>query len=708
MATPNESEPIKKTFSLPAEESASLRHLLLIFRRRWRLFLVIWAATIIGTGIVSFSMTKQYRPQATLEIRPETPLVSAEPQDPALQASRALWENYYRTQESILTSASLHEAVLKAIPEPFRRDFQERPDPVAAFAKQVDIEKVRNSFILKVGFIDADREKATQIVNVLVSLYLEDANRALRDLRTGAANILSKETLPAIRQKVDDADKALRDFEGENGFIDPQEQYAALANARRTVLERVTQIRLREMQLRAQVDALRDSGFDGGNGLFNPVFQNTKLLELLATQQEHIEAELTSQRRELKEDHPAILQLQDQLKRIQERIRQAIRGMIHSFETDLTASEQEEKAAHSEQERIEKEMANISLRVFQAKRLGSELATARELYNSYLRKHGEEAATSGSGIGSVRIIDKAVLPVKPFKPDVLLNVGLGAAIGLLFGMASLLLSEQLDDRIRSAHEVQAFLGLEVLAVVPKLGEKTGQVDAPFLLDEKASLAEFETFRAMRSELSTRLEDIQGPKIVAVLSPMSSEGKSTVAVNLAKVLAMDGRKVLIFDADMRRPTMNPDFGSKEMPDLGEVISGHAQIRQAIRASKISGVDIVGMATGTSHAAELAGLPAFDEIFKQIRQGYDYVIVDSAPVNQASESALIARRCDAAVMVLRERRTSRGAAQASCRRLTGMGIRMLGAALNAVEGPETAYGYYGYYYSYYKTRDSRSET
>src|SRR5579862_7066626 len=687
------------------EEAASLRQVLLIFRRRWRLFLITWIATVVGTGIVSLTMTKQYRPQATLEIRPETPLISAESQDPAMQASRNLWENYYRTQESILNSATLHEAALKAIPEPLRREFEEKPDPVAAFAKRVDIEKVRSSFILKVGFIDPDKEKATQIVNVLVSLYLEEANKHLRDLRSGAADVLSKETLPAMRQNVNDADRALRDFQAENGFIDPQEQYVALANARRTVLERIIQIRLKELQLRAQVDALRDPGLDGG--LYNPIFQNTRLLEILTTQQEQIESELASQRRELKPDHPAILQLQDQLKHVQDKIRQAIRGMIGAFETELAAADAEEKAALGEQKRIEKEMADISMRVFQSKRLDAELTTARELYNAYLKKHGEEVATSGGGLGSVRIIDKAVVPVKTYKPDVLMNLGLGAVVGLLIAAAGMFVSEQLDDRIRSAHEVQVFLGLEVLAVVPKLGDKAGQSDAPFLLDERASLAEFETFRAMRSEVAIRLEDIPGPKVLAVLSPMSSEGKSTVTVNLAKVLAMDGRKVLIFDADMRRPTMNSNFGSKEMPDLGAVLRGEADLRQAIRPSRIPGVDVVGMASGTSHAAELAGLPAFDEIFKRLRQGYDYVIVDSAPVNQASESALIARRCDAVVMVLRERRTSRGAAQASRRRLAGMGVRVLGAALNAVEGPESAYGYYGYYYSYYKTRDDKNK-
>src|SRR5579859_3148468 len=195
------------------EEAASLHQVLVIFRRRWRLFLITWVATVVGTATVSLSLTKQYRPQATLEIRPETPLIAAESQDPAMQASRNLWENYYRTQESILTSATLHEAALKAIPEPLRREFQDKPDPVAAFARRVDIEKVRSSFILKVGFIDADKEKATQIVNVLVSLYLEEANRHLRDLRSGAADVLSKETLPAMRQNVNDADKALRDFQ---------------------------------------------------------------------------------------------------------------------------------------------------------------------------------------------------------------------------------------------------------------------------------------------------------------------------------------------------------------------------------------------------------------------------------------------------------------------------------------------------------------
>jgi capsular exopolysaccharide synthesis family protein len=687
-------------------DPGSLKHFLVIFRRRWRMLAFLWGTTLVATGIYTFTAPRIYRPQSMLEIRPETSLMASDPQDPALQASRDLWENYYRTQESILTSATLHAEALRALPEPIRREYEGLLDPVAAFSNKVIIEKIRGSFILKVGFLDSDREKATQIVNTLVSIYLEDANRNLRRNRSGAAEVLSKEALPAMRQKVDDAEKSLHDFQVADGFIDPQERYVSLANARRLILERVTQIRLRQMQCQAQLDTLRNYSSEGV-GEFNPVFYNTKVLELLVTHQETIEADLSRARRELKDDHPTILELQDQLKNVQAKIQQAMRGVLKSFETDLAAGKEEEKSDLIQLQLIEKQMADLSQRVAQVKRLEAELLTTRELYNSYIKKHGEETATSGMGLGSVRVIDPARVPTHPYKPNTLMNMALGAVVGLLVGVTAMFVTEQLDDRIRSAREIEVFLGLDVMAVIPKLIGEGASPHKPYLLGETSSIAEFETFRTLRAEVTTRLEDIAGPKMIAVLSPMSGEGKSTVAVNLAKVLAMDHHRVLIFDADMRRPSMNPKFGSREIPDLGAVLKNDEALSKAIRPSQIPGVDIVGMAQGTSQAAELAGTPRFDEVLKKVREGYDFVIVDSAPVNQASESALIARRCDAAVLVLRERRTGRAGAKAARRRLTGMGVRVLGAALNAVEGPETAYGYYGYYYSYYKP-DTGSES
>ena len=684
----------------PVEDSVSLRQLLLILARHWRLLVLVWGATVAAAAVWTFTSKPLYRPQATLEIRPEVPVVSTDPNDPSTMASWYLWESYYRTQEALLTSHGLLEATLKALPESIRRDYDGMLDPARAFGGGVQIEKTRSSFIMAVGYVHPDPAKATQIVNALVSIYLEEANRRLREQKSGAAEMLSKETLPAIRQAVDDADKARETFLADNGFIDPQEQYQAEVDARRAVLNLKTQIRLRQIQVRSELEVLQEGyAADGVAGVFNPAFHRTKGLELLVGQLETLESELARQRQELKDEHPAVLELREQVKRVEAKIRLAVHGTLKSLANDLVAIEREDRAADVELEKIEKRMADSALRVARYRRLEAELATARELYNAYLKKHGETFASSSIGLGSVRVVDHATPPVRPWKPNVLLNLGLGGVLGLMLGLGTLFVVEQLNDRILSAKEVEAFVKLEVLSVIPRLDRQGPGGDRPLLLDDASSLVEYEAFRGLRAELVTRLENTSGPKVVAVLSSMSSEGKSTVSVNLAKVLAMEGRRVLIFDADMRRPTMQPLCGVADAPGLEGALAGG--LASAIRPSSIPGVDLLGMKVGTSRAAEIASSREFDEVFRACREKYEYVILDSAPVNQVSEAALIARKADIAVLVVRERQTGRSAALAAKRRLLSMGVPLVGVVHNCAVGRGQGSGYgYGYYYGYEK--------
>ncbi len=680
-------------------DSLSLRQLLLIVGRHWRLLGAVWAATVAAAAAYTFSSPRLYRPQAVLEIRPEMPLVASESNDPATMASRMLWENYYRTQESILKSPTLLDAVLKALPDALRRPYEAMEDPLRSFARAVEVEKSRSSFILTVGFVDRDPAKATQIVNTLVQLYLEEVNRQLREMKSGAAEMLSRETLPAIRQSVEDADRALQGFLGENGFIDPQEQYDALVESRRLVVKRITEIRLKQIQIRAGLETLRGYAADGTTGVFNPAFHGTKSLDLLVAQLETLEAEAARQSLELRDDHPLMLELRDQTRRVKERIREAILGTLKSMGSDLAAVEREETSALEEQGRIEKEMADTAQRVARSRRLEAELAAARELYNAYLKKHGETSATSGTRLASVRVVDHATTPLAPWKPNVPVNLALGAVLGVVLGLGAMFVTEQLNDRILSAKEVEAFVRLDVLSVIPRLAGSGGA--KPLLLDERSSMPELESFRGLRAELVTRLEAVPGPKVVAVLSSMPSEGKSTVVLNLAKVLAMEGRRVAILDADMRRPSMQPEFGDPDAPGLEAVLEGGLAPEEAIRPSKVEGVDLLGMRKGSSRAAELASSPPFDRVFSALRERYEYVLVDSAPVNHVSEAAVIARRADAALLVVRDRQTGRGAALAAKRRLLGMGVELAGAVLNCAAPGQGGYGYgygYGYYYGY----------
>ncbi len=682
--------------AIVAPDGASLAQVLIILRRRWRLLALVWLATLVAVGIYTFTTKRLYRPQASLEIRPETPLVGGDAADPALMASRMMWENYYRTQEQILTSPTLLETVFKALPEAVRRKWDDKKDPLKAFGEQLDIEKVRTSFILKIGFVDEDPAAATQVVNTLVSLYLDDANRRLRELKSGAAEVLSKEALPSIRARVDDADKALQAFQTQTGFIDFDEHYKSLVEARRRFDTRFTEIRLRRIKVRSELDALSSYGVEGVSGLFNPAFHSTRTLEPLADQRTRTATELAKAEKLYKERHPAILELRQQLLLVEEKIREAIRGTLKSLETDLAAVEGEEKALKAEIESTDAGMTAAARNLNQFKRLDGELLSAKELYTSYLKKYGETTATSGSALGSVRVVDHATLPLAPFKPKILTNLALAAVVGLLLGVGAMFVVEQLDDRIQSPREVEAFVGLEVVAMIPRLSTALG--DSPVLLDEHATLPEFESFRGLRAELVTRLEKIQGGRVVCILSALQGEGKSTVTANLAKVLAMEGRRVLVFDADLRRPSQRKLIGAAAGAGLEQYLQGKATLASVVQQSKVPGVDVLAAGEGSSGAAELAGTTRFEEALVWARANYDFVLIDSAPVNQVSESPLVARRADLTVLVVREGQTSRSAAVLARRRLESMQVALGGAVMNCANPQGRGYGY-GYYYSAY---------
>jgi len=680
-------------------EGASLVQVLLILRRRWRLLAIVWAATLAAVGVYTFTTKRLYRPQASLEIRPETPLVGGDSNDPALMASRMMWENYYRTQEAILTSPTLLEAAFKALPEAIRAKYAAHPDPLKVFTDQLDIEKIRTSFILKIGFVDEDREAATQVVNTIVSLYLEDANQRLRDLKSGAAEVLSKEALPQIRAQVDDADKALQTFQADTGYTDFEEHYKSLVESRRRFDSRYTDIRLQRAKVKAELDALSAYGADGVSGLFNPAFHSTRSLEPLANERARISSELGKMEKLYKERHPAVQELREQLRMVEDKVREAVRGTLKALETDLAEVDAEVKTIQEEIQAVEKGMADSARRLNQYKRLESELISAKELYNAYLKKHGETTATSGSALGSVRVVDHATVPLVPFKPRVMMNLALAGVVGLLLGVAAMFVTEQLDDRIASPREIEAFVGLDVIAMIPKLSLSASAGPDPILLDQASELPEFEAFRGLRAELITRLEKVPGAKVVCVLSALQSEGKSTVTANLAKVLAMEGRRVLIFDADLRRPSQRKLIGAPDGAGLEEVLRGEATLEQGIQKSRIAGVDVLGSGQGTSGAAELAGTARLLESLDWARQRYDYILIDSAPVNQVSESSLVARHADLTVLVIRQG-TSRGAAMAARKRLDGMEVRLAGAVLNGSSFKGAEYGYY--YTAYYSDR------
>ena len=208
-------------------------------------------------------------------------------------------------------------------------------------------------------------------------------------------------------------------------------------------------------------------------------------------------------------------------------------------------------------------------------------------------------------------------------------------------------------------------------------EADGGKDQPRVPPDDPAL---EPFRRLRTEVVMRLQDAPGPKIVAVLGALYGEGRSTVAVNLARVLAMEGHRVLLFDADLRRPRLAALLAEGEGPGLEEYLLGESPLAGCLQRSRLPGVHVLGARTGIHGPAEAPGAPRFRALWPAVRSEFDFVIVDTSPVHAASEVPIVARSADASLLVVEEGRTGARQALAAKRRLENHHVRVLGLVVN----------------------------
>lgn len=671
--------------SAPArsDDTPFLPRLLFSLRRRAFLIVLVWAVTMAAAALAVSLQPPQFRAEATLEVRPEQPILH-DPSDPSLAGSLTLWDSYFRTQASLLQSRKLLDRVLKVVPPPVARDYLASDDPPQALASQLEVETVPSTFVVRVALNHPSPEQGPEIVNALVAAYLEDATGRWREIKTGAAELLDKETLPAIHRKLEDADRNLQGFQEETGFADFEEQYAALLDGRRRLTSQLSEIRLKRVRFQAERDALNEINAESLVGLFDPALASTRSIEPLLATRSTLEASIASEGLIYKEKHPRMMALRRQLAEVKAQLKDLVGAASKSLDRELLAAVIEEQTLLKDQAKLEREMSESRTRLTRYKKLEAELASARDVYNATIKKADDTKATSKGGLASVRVIDLAKSPANPGgKGRVLLTVA--AVLGLLFGLTSALLAEELDDRITTPRALEVFLGVDVLAMIPRLmrsGRKGVRPDAPLVLADDPTSLNLEVFRMLRLEVTSRLERISGGRVIAVAGPRFGEGKTTVALNLARVLAMAERRVLLIDGDVRRPRLKALLARRNGMGLEEYLREEQDLRGAAQPSRLPNVDVIGAQQELYRPGEAAGSDRFRALIREAREQYDYVVIDAGAVNLISEVAMMARQADGTLLVLQQGETRRREVRLAKRRLVGLGSRILGAVLNGV--------------------------
>ncbi|HYE97770.1 MAG TPA: hypothetical protein VEJ18_02615, partial [Planctomycetota bacterium] len=453
---------------------------------------------------------------------------------------------------------------------------------------------------------------------------------------------------------------------------------------RRRLSARLTEIRLQALGRTSERQSLAARVEDGDVAAPPEGLLRLRGLDTLYAERAALDVEWARAGGELKPGHPRMRSLLEQRARVDERIREGLRNALRELDREIEAARREEQALAEEQAGLDGRMADARSRLTRGRRLEAELSAVRELYNGYLKKHGETRATSGTGLASVRIVEAAHPPTRPFrKTSTVLTLGL--VLGVFLGAVGILVAEQLDDRILTARGPDILPEAEVLAVVPRMVKEASRQKGPLILADDPFSLTLEPFRELRSRVLEQLGRRGRPPVVAIAGPRAGEGKSTVAVNLARVLALEGRRVLLFDAELRRPRLKGFLGDPGKAGLEEILRGDLPFRSGTQTSILAGVDVLGADQGLRRPAEEAGSDLFHAVIAAARTEYDAVVVDAGPVNLFSEVAGVARLAEGTVLVAREGRTRRGDVARAARRLSEAGARLLGLVVNGSSAP-----------------------
>jgi capsular exopolysaccharide synthesis family protein len=429
------------------------------------------------------------------------------------------------------------------------------------------------------------------------------------------------------------------------------------------------------------------------------------LLETLRAERATASAQLAHDQTFYGPNYPEVKKLNGQLKSIDLQIEQEEEAVVNKAkDASGIAHEAEDKARGVLDNRLQQlygqrdEVVNYEI-------LSEEYESNRHMYESILARLREAAVDAGLDSADISVVDLASLPIEPSSMSPVAMGELGLFFGLFGGLALALLLERMDTRMRDSKQMQELLGVPAIAIVPQTNWKgKGAEHEPdsgpeILWDARSSFAE--SMRIFRTSIQLSSTS-RGSRVIAITSCQPGEGKSTLSMNLAATLAQGGKKVVLVDTDMRRPSVYWRLGLTDKKGLSEFLTGLEPMENVIQTHKtLNTLDVIPSGICPPLPADLLASEQMKKFVEVLRERYDYVIFDSPPALSVTDPLIVASLADGLVLVIRQGYCTRAMLSRVAEIFRDVGVKVYGFVLNGADAslPEY-YGYLGYYAYDYK--------
>lgn len=696
----------------------SLHDYFLVARKYWWILTLVFCAGIGASVLYTVEQPKVYQASASIVIDPQPPQVfGSQVQEVITLGTGSFWSNqeYYNTQVEILRSYDLAKLTIannEVSSEPsLVGSTPERLDEASklekatgTFASGLNATHDRDSRIVRLSVQLSDPELAVRLANLHVATFL-DYTRGLRTGGTGkVSQYLSKE-LDRAEQQLRESEDAVLEFKRSNKLLSTsiEEAQSILAKELARYTTALGDARIKRTK---QGSALkRAKALLKEDVLESPIFTlaESKGVEELKTQYATESRTLRELAQQFGPKHPQYLGQQKQVKAILGSLEREARRTVRELQERFQATVTVENQFRGEVERLKSEAMELEPKTIGYNRLKRKQVADAQIYDSLRQRLSTSDMTGRNEAINIRSHVEARVAglISPSMPR---NIAAAALISLLIGLGIAFLLDLLDRTVKTADQVEALLGAPVLGVIPIVSggthdranqEETKNRDLHIFHNPACPAAE--CCRAIRTNILFADTD-KRMKTLTISSPRPREGKSTTTIYLGTTMAQSGQRVLIVDADLRRPRLHKAMNVSRERGLTTVLLGEATLDEAIKSTEVPGLFVLPAGPQPPNPAELLLTDRFKKLLEQLEERFDRILLDSPPLLAVSDPVVLSRLSDGVLLVLQSGKTRIDDALIGVRSLRGVDAPILGVVLNDINLEDRRYGYGSKYYGY----------
>jgi capsular exopolysaccharide synthesis family protein len=713
------------------DSSVDIQQYWLIFKRRWLVASIVFASVFGATALVTYLTKPVYESEGKLVFTKKSGASSLSGLSQQMGELGALTNlsNPVDTESEIIRS---YPIVIKTITTLKLTDDQGKQLSLGVFLKKLKLKTVRGTDVMQLSYKSTNPQEAANVVNSLMKYYLESNVRTNRREATSAREFLSKQ-LPEVESRVTKAEMNLRRFKENNRVV-------ALDVEAKTGLESLGRLNEAITQSQGQLAAAltrsvalqNEMKLDRQQAVDLSTLSQSRGVQQVLTEYQKTQSELAVARTLYTDDNPKVVDLVMKEASLKKLLEERVGQTVGNFESlsqqnlqigelkqtltqDLVKSEVERLALTKQVEELQRVF------IFNRRRLDSlprleqqqlqlqrQLTVAQITYQEFLKQYQLVQVLENQNVGNSRVISEALVPELPVSPKIPLNLALGGFLGVLLGAGTALLLESMNQSLKNIEEANRLLGFPLLGTIPQHGEKNpknpqeGRQELPLLDDPYSPVST--SFEMLQTNLGFTVSDKE-LRVILVTSATPGEGKSFVAANLALAGAYVGKRVLLVDADMRRPRQHRVWEIHNLLGLSNILAGQTQLKNAVQEVSPL-VKMLPAGKIPPNPVTLLDSQCMADLVEEASKDYDFVIIDTPPLTAVTDPLIVGKYVDGLLLVVRPGKVEYSAVNAAKSLLTQAKLPILGMVVNGIV-KESGYG--GYYYSsgYYGGKGERNK-